>query len=401
MGRDIRRLLLGLLLVALPAAFVFLGVRGFVVRNAVVTASLDVAAAPIAGDVKAVSIGLGQATEAETVAITLSDPRSDLRPLDTLTAEIERTMRSIETYQESLDWYDQTLVSLENHFDATVDAMRLDVQASIEVMAARIAAAEARVALLTKALQRAQALKGTTSQASIDEAEADLKEAEAELLSLQADQRRLQQRLSFLEDSILVMDDIDDAVALAASIRALTAERHAAAHAAAELENELTALSEELQSAQQEHQLVSHSEVRVPASAVVWEIFVAPGASVAAGQPLFSYVNCTQRLTQVTVDDSTTELLRPDHQVTIYLYGEEEPIAGQVRSIYGSAGQIAQSRTLAANVREVGTTDAIVLIAMEPAGEASRRERLCDIGRTAYVEFDGIGFLDPFINRLF
>ena len=402
MGRDIRRLLIGLLLVALPAAFVFLGVRGFVVRNAVVTASLDVAAAPIAGDIESIAIKLGEATAAESVAMSVRDPRSDQHDLDRLTADVERTMRSIETHQQSLQWYDQTLAALDEHLDATVKAMQLDLEAAAEALAANIDAAQARGERLTSDLQRVQKLKGTTaSEASIEKVAADLKEAQAQLANLQAEERRLRQRIEFLDRSILVMGDIDDAVALVASIRDLSAQRHAVAHASAELENELEALAVELKSAEQQHSLLAQSDVHVPPNAVIWEIFVATGASVTAGQPLFSYANCEQRLTQVTIDDSTTELLRPDHPVTIYLYGEDVPIAGKVRSIYGSAAQITHSRTLAANVREVGITDAIVLIEMEPASDKSRQERLCDIGRTAYVEFEGIGFLDPLLNRLF
>jgi multidrug resistance efflux pump len=155
-----------------------------------------------------------------------------------------------------------------------------------------------------------------------------------------------------------------------------------------------------MESAQQDFAQRTEAQVKVPASAVIWETFVAEGTSVTAGGPLFSYVDCTQRLTQATVDDSTSELIRPQHPVTVYLYGEGEPLAGKVHSIYGSAAQIARSRSLAANVEEVGTTDAIVLIEITAASELARDLRLCDIGRTAYVEFDGIGFLDPFLNRL-
>lgn len=401
MGTDVRRLLLILLLVAVPAVFIFLGVRGFVVRNAVVTAQLEVARAPIAGEVTNLSVRPGLALTAEHVAVALRDPHSDALRLDELAAEIETTLRSIETHQASLEWYDATLVALDDELDALLGALQLDLAAQLESVAAEIAAADARATYLAAELERTRRLTGTTaSEANLEKAEAELSEAQARQASLQAQARQLRQRLEFLDRALLVVENADDAIAIAATIRQLKNERHALVRAAAELEVRLAALNEELASAQQDFAQRTEATVKVPAGAVVWETFVAEGTAVAVGAPLFTYVDCTKRLTQATVDDSTSELIRARHPVTVYLYGEDEPLAGQVHSIYGSAAQIARSRSLAANVEEVGTTDAIVLIEIPAASELARDFRLCDIGRTAYVEFDGIGFLDPFLNRL-
>jgi hypothetical protein len=103
---------------------------------------------------------------------------------------------------------------------------------------------------------------------------------------------------------------------------------------------------------------------------------------------------------EVTVGDATSELLRPQHPVLVSLYGQAGTVEGHVAAVFGSAAGTTQRRTMVAHVAETEDSDAIVLIALPPADETSRRHRLCDIGRTAYVEFEGIGFLDPLLNRL-
>jgi len=402
MGRDVRRLLLGLLIVAIPAAFVVLGVRGFVVRNAVVTARLQLAEAPIGGIVTRADLALGEPAGAATPVVALHDPRRDPQRLDSLAAEIERTLRSLETHQDAISWYDDSIAALQGELDALIEALKTDLQLAARVTEADIAAEQARLAYLTAEAERASRLLGSgESRAQVDAAEADRAESEARLARHRAQAERLQHRLGFLDSSLLVLEEVDDAIALAAAIRDLKHERQRTGRAASELEASLDALNDELTSAQQAFAALSDAEVSLPAGGVVWEVFAEPGAAVTAGEPLFSYALCDRRMAQATVDDSTVELLRQDHPVTVYLYGEGTPIAGQVKAVYGSGAHIARSRLLAANVQEVGITDAIVLIEIGPASEPAQRRRLCDIGRTAYVEFEGIGFLDPFINRLF
>jgi multidrug resistance efflux pump len=402
MGRDLKRILLGLLIIAVPAAFVFLGVSGFVVRNAVVTAHLEIVESPIAGEVIHSELELARATTEATTVVTLRDPRSDPHRMDTLISEIERTLRSIEANQETLRWYDDAIAGLEQQFDALLDAMKLDQHLAYQVVQAKIIAQEALNVFLTGDAERTRRLQGTAaSEARLQEADADLKAGEAQLLSLQAEAERSRQRLEFLDTSLLVLEDADDAIAVAAAIRELSTERHHVNREEVDLESGLAALREQLASAQQSFAAASEANAVLPANSVVWEVFVNGGATVTVGEPLFSFASCEHRLVQATVDDSTIELIQPDHRVTVYLYGDTQPMEGHVHSIYGSGAHQTRGRSLAANIEAVGGTDAIVLIDIGPAEETARHHRLCDIGRSAYVEFEGIGFLDPFLNRIF
>jgi hypothetical protein len=133
----------------------------------------------------------------------------------------------------------------------------------------------------------------------------------------------------------------------------------------------------------------------------VWEGHKSAGSSIAAGVELLSYLSCEGRFVEAAIDDSTVELLQPDHPVTVHLYGSSLTLQGHIRLVYGSAGEISAQRGLAAHLGELGGNDAVVLIEVEPATPEARKYRLCDIGRTAYVEFDGIGLLDPLLNRIF
>lgn len=402
MGKGPFRLLKLALIVAIPVAFVVFSVRGFVVRNAVVTAEISTVRAPIDGEVVESSLVGGKVIGAETAKLRLRNPRSDSRDVDALAAEIAAVLRGIEIRQGTLDWHDRYIAESEEQLGSTLSGMRLDLQLQHEIVLSDMIALKARIGYLAAQYDRAQRLQGSAaSQANLDAAAADLEESRARLRTLELTAEQIEQRLAFLDRDLPLADLSLHAVTLADRLADLRIERQATAAELADLESRLAMLNERFDSEQHVHRMTSVSLEEAPPASVVWEIFAGPGANVRAGQPLFSYVDCEARLVEVSVGDSAVELISPGHAVTVNLYGGERDIPGQVISIYGSAAQVTQRDTLAAHVPEIGDDEAVVLIDIPPADESARRHRLCDIGRSAYVEFEGIGFLDPLVKRLF
>jgi multidrug efflux pump subunit AcrA (membrane-fusion protein) len=401
MGQGLRKLLLGILVVAVPAVFLFLGVRGYVVRNAVVTAEITTVRSPIDGQVTANPLYAGLPADGQT-GIAIRNPRSDPRALDSLTGELAQLLRSIENQQALVDWLDKAVGEAEGRLRATLSGMALDLHLEHEIVLAQIKAREARVAYLAAQYERAQRLQGTAaSQATLDATEADLEETRAEIESLNVKAEQLEQRRSFLDQGLPLSEIADHATILSDRIQDMKVERQIAATTLSGLEGQLDVLRGRLESEQRTYDLLTHFAQAPPASAVVWEVFLAAGATVGAGATVYTYVDCSQRFVEVTVGDATSELLQPRHRVRISLSGQSETVEGQVTAVFGSAAGTTLRRTMAAHVAEAEENDAIVLIALPPADETSRSYRLCDIGRTAYVEFEGIGFLDPLLNRLF
>ena len=402
MGRRSWRIAKLLLLAAVPAAFLLVSVRGFVVRNAVVTAELTVVRSPIDGVVVVNALGDGMAVEAAGLGVAVRNPRSDPRGMDGVASELAEVLRAVENRQAALEWHDGTIAETEERLRAALSGLKLDLQLEQQIVQAEMTAITARIGYLVSQYDRAQRLQGSaSSQAALDAAAADLDEARARLESLRLTAEQLEQRLLFLDRALPLADFAGHAVTLQDRLSEMRSQRAEIALELADLESRLVGLKERFESEQAAHAMQAEWLQEAPAGSVIWEVFIGRGGNVAAGTPLFSYVDCARRMVEVAVDDAALGLIREQHPVEVRLYGGDEPLPGRVLAIFGSAAKVTRRTTLAAHVPEVGRSDAVVLVALEPADEASRRQRICDIGRTAYVEFEGIGFLDPLIARLF
>ncbi|MEO1223186.1 MAG: HlyD family efflux transporter periplasmic adaptor subunit [Pseudomonadota bacterium] len=385
-GRFVLKLAVLIVIVAIPAAFAWFAVQGFVVRNAVVTAELGIVRAPIAGQIVESPPSIDIARDDHPRQVTLRDPLSDRAPIDMLTAEIEGVSRAIETHQSNLDWHDQLIEEREDELRSALAGMRLVLQFEHDAITSQIAAQQARIADLE-------------SRDGLEEITAELAEASANLESLQSRALLIEQQRLLLSQRLPVADFAGLGVTLIDHLNDLAIARQSAAIHLAALENARLELQMRLESEQQAFELRSEAVLTAPPTSVIWEVFAEPGAFVALGSPLFSFVDCDRRLVQVAVDDATTELLSPGQAVEVHLYGDRATVPGRVRGVYGSGGQATERASLAASLSGIGPRDAIVLIDIEPADERSRQYRHCDIGRTAYVTFDGIGAFEPFFNR--
>jgi len=395
-----RKILLIVVAALLPVAFLYFGVRGFVVRNAVVTAEITTVRSPVDGVLSQNPLAAGQPGDG-TTGLVVRNPRADTRAMDEAAADLAQVLRDIEQRQRTLDWFDEQLATAESRLRAALSALRLELQIESEVVLAEIKALEARVAYLAAQYERAQRLQGTAaSQATLELTAADLEETRAKIESLRLQSEQIEQRMGFMDQQLPLTDFADHAALLSERVQDLKVERQLQVAELAALESRLDTLHDRLESEQRNFELTSEFRQAPPATAVVWEVFLGPGATVAEGATIYTYVDCDQRFVEVPVGDATSELLRPDHPVKISLYGERQSIEGRVAAVFGSAAGVTQRRTLVAHIAAADEGDAIVLIAIPPADAESRSHRLCDLGRTAYVEFDDIGFLDPLFNRL-
>jgi len=400
--KRVRRTLVVVALLVFPAALFLVGLRGFVVRNAVVTAELVELRAPIAGIVSDLTLRRGHYEAAGITALRLEDPRLDRRAAEALALSLARTEAAIAAQGHDIAALDQQIAALDGKLEEALSGLRADLALQQEKALAERGGVEASIAFLTKQSERARRLQGSAaSQASLEAAEADLAAAQSELSALDLTIERLAQQQGYLDRGLVITELTDDAIALSNSRRALAARRQAGQLELALLQSTLLQERAELESQQRHIAAVGGATLELPPDSVVWEIFVASGASVVPGTPLLSYVACAGRFVEAAVDDSTVDLLDPDHPVEVTLYGTDEPLAGRVTAIYGSAGRLTHQRTLAAHVTDLGGSDAVALIEIADPPLEARESRLCDVGRTAYVTFDGIGLLDPLLNRLF
>jgi hypothetical protein len=129
---------------------------------------------------------------------------------------------------------------------------------------------------------------------------------------------------------------------------------------------------------------------------MVWSLISGPGAPVQPGSPVASWVDCHVLLVDVPISDVETALLHTGDEAEVVLEGEHVVRAGRVLLTRGSAGTLgSQDLAAIARGRQPGLGQAIVKL---EAGAAD--VRACPIGRTAYVDFPGVGVLDLLRARL-
>jgi len=395
-----RRLLIGLLLVAVPAAFLIYAMHGFRIRTAVLTAELTNLRAPIAGEVVEIGVGRGYLAEPAT-AIVIRNERVDRRDLRHLEVAIAEAAEQLAVRRDRLARLDEEIAAAEKRLAATLAGLKADLLLGYEITEAEIEAVTARVAYLSSQFARTQRLQGTaTSVAAMELAQADLLEAQATLRSLQVALEQNQQRQDLLDRQVLVADLIDDAMLVADSLRRMTLDRQETAEAIALLEIAVSNDTRRLEHERAALQALYEAELTVPGDAVVWDVLIGRNTFVSSGQTLASFFRCGSLLVEVAVDDATLELLSAGQGATIRLYGSSAELRGSIWAIYGSGARMSGSFSLVAQVKEVSSTEAIVLLEVDEPPGVLAGHRLCEVGRTASVEFDGVGFLDPLLNRL-
>lgn len=400
--KRLRRLLTIIAVLIVPAGLLIFGLQGYIVRNAVVTAELVELRAPISGDITRFDVRRGSYLPERAAIVSISDPRRDERQVEETTNRLARVEADLAARRAELAALDSEIDGLDRRLNRSLDSLHADLALRQEIAQAQRVGLVARIDYLTKQFERAKRLQGSAaSQSAMEAADADMQEATAEMQALDLTIARLAQQQGYLADRLLIADLADDAIAVDGDLRDLRQSRREAALAIDLLQNELDALRGEQASATRHLAKVGTVELELPDDSVVWEVHKSLGSSIAEGVKLLSYLSCDGRFVEAAIDDSTVELLQPDHPVTVHLYGSHVAMPGHIRLVYGSAGEASAQEGLAAHVGELGGNDAVVLIAIEPATPEARQYRLCDIGRTAWVEFDGIGLLDPLLNRIF
>ncbi len=400
--KRLRRILLILVVLIFPAGLLLVGLRGYVVRNAVVTAELVELRAPISGNITRFDVRRGSYVATRTEVVTISDPRRDQREVERLASDIERAGAELAARQADLAAVESELAALDTRLAQSLEGLHADLALQQEIALAQRSGLEARIDFLTKQFERAKRLQGSAaSQSSMESADAEAKAATAELQALDLTIERLAQQQGYLAEGLYITDLASDAITMSSDRRDLLASQRQVALDVALLQVQLDSLRREQASAERYLAAVGDVNLELPADSVVWEVHKSAGSSVAAGVEMLSYLSCDSRFLEAAIDDSTVELLQPNHKVTVQLYGSHDAVQGHIRLVYGSAGEESAQRGLAAHVGELGNNDAVVVIEIEPASDTARQYRLCDIGRTAYVEFEGIGLLDPLLNRIF
>jgi len=143
---------------------------------------------------------------------------------------------------------------------------------------------------------------------------------------------------------------------------------------------------------------ISHSDLILPASHVVWSVSASPGSSVTEGQTILDLADCEHRFVVVELPEREFERVKAGDLPSVRLIGSDEWRTGKVRQVLGSAART-DDRLLAAQIPRVATNSIAVEVELPQDEGGEDRNSFCNVGRMAEVRFSRSGF--AFLNWLF
>ncbi len=143
---------------------------------------------------------------------------------------------------------------------------------------------------------------------------------------------------------------------------------------------------------------ISHSDLILPASHVVWSVSASPGSSVTEGQTILDLADCAHRFVVVELPEREFERVKAGDLPSVRLIGSDEWRTGKVRQVLGSAART-DDRLLAAQIPRVATNSIAVEVELPQDEGSEDRNSFCNVGRMAEVRFSRSGF--AFLNWLF
>lgn len=390
-------LIVGIVLLPMPAIVKYL--RTFIVRNAVVTAHYYEIYAPIDGVVDNLSAEPGT-IPGDLPALVLLNKRVPHADVDSLEARYHEKKQYYDDLQQELVALEKRLASAQTLLSDHRRMIQQDLDRTRAILKARQSGEEARLTEIAQARKRNQALFRTSgvSQAEVDRIEADFREAEARLKATLLEQEQIEFRRQMLKKNLLPANLSDGGIQALNHINRLQMEILDCKRRIHATEVDLAADGAMIQTLNTD--LAQKSEkavVSLPETAVIWDVDVRNDMEVAKGDRVLSYIDRSELMVEVAVDDATIELIQPDHPVRVRLFGSGRFIEGSVIRVMGSGADWPEHR-FAATVTGKGERDGRVLVRIDDPQLQDDVKRYCGIGRTAYAEFEGIGLFELYFG---
>jgi len=383
------RLLLGLGLVAVAAWYGYLYLFNKVSIAGVVDAPLITLVSQIDGQVAGDMVGQGAAVKAGQPVATIVDDRVDNRTLMSLGRSLDAARSRLPALSENIAKLTAMKADLERrsreYQAALVDRLRHEIaQNEASLAAARIVERQAG-----EALQRGIPLiaHGNLSQAGYDDLSYAHQRAGAEVTRAEATLARSQWDLSAAKAGMLLgnnwsdvpystqrVDEVDIRIA------GLRHDESSEVATITELEGEYAAEKERIDR-------LSQQRLTAPVDGVVWRTFVAPGAQVMHGTPLFEVIDCRHLYVEATTRERFFEALSPGQRVRVRLEGSDKKVAGSIRVIVGPGASLDAASKLSVITHRAGT-EAQLIVDINSGALPPAPGSTCNVGRSAKVYFE-------------
>jgi multidrug resistance efflux pump len=356
--------------------------------EAVVNARLVTVRSPIGGTVQidAVNSALGETIAAGAPLVTVSDARADHSRLTAALDERAAAREERKAFAAKL----KNLTDVQTDLRAQLDAFRRNRLTQIE---AEMAEADAQIEAALAEQTRAEAIRarqsalvqsGSVSQAVMDDATRDAAVAIATIKGARARKASLAVERDALNSGNYLGDDYNDQPRSAQQLQEVAQQIASARADLARLDARIERAEADIAAEQRTAALASQARLAAPVGGRIWEVLTAPGEQVAAGQPLFSLLDCSQAIVTASVSEAVYNSLSVGMPATFSYREGGKPMQGKVVQLSGVAMVSSNFAILPSALTKEPYRVAITVGALD-------RDGSCPVGRTGRVVFGSAG----------
>ena len=369
-----------------------------IVRDAAVTSWLNVASAPIEGEIQSDILKANQSVGEDGVIVSIRNDHLSRREVDHAVELVDWARARVEvhkTFLANLKRLNQENDTLRARYAET---FRSELDAQIKGLNREIEATNDRLTVLRRIAERKAylAVSGRLSQIMVDEELVRVSDLELEIAEFQETLDLTQVRREATEKGVFITPDGQEPLWVRGLSIELELEIKKARLSLRDEEAGLMRNRTHLAAAQLDFQRRSEASIKAPPGSIIWSDPTAPGEIVKSGQRVAIWIDCSILMIDVPVADAEAALIRPGHKADVVLEGETKVRSATVLFVRGSASTLGLD-DLAALAKGRGEGVAQVLLEFS---EDSRDFEDCPLGRAAFVDFLDIGLIDVIRARL-
>ncbi|HSA79240.1 MAG TPA: hypothetical protein VLE23_00375 [Geminicoccaceae bacterium] len=367
-------------------------------RDAAVTTWINVATAPIRGNIDGTLPPLGQRLGADGRLAVVRNLQADPSEVDRAVAEVARAQAQVtelRAYLDAIRKLDAEWQARTAHYAAT---FKRDLDIEIEGTKRELDFITKRLVLERAVAERQQtlALRGNSSQSAADESLAEVAELERQQAEREKMLGHARERRRAADHGVYLVTDGRNPEWAYQSRDQLRLEIAQTTRALADAEAELAKARISADAAREAFELISVSPVVAPPGSLVWSTIAGAGAAVDMGTPVAEWIDCRVMLVDVPAYDVEIGLLHPGMPADVVIEGETTLRQGTVLLTRGAASTLGDADLAAtAKGRDAGLGQ--VIVSLEPTPEDVES---CAIGTAAWVDFPEVDLIDLLRARL-
>jgi multidrug resistance efflux pump len=355
--------------------------------DGVINARIITIASPIEGRIAKAPPPEGTVVGDQAPLMTVENPLVDRSRLYELEATRTRTEAELAGQKRLIEAYNRQINSLQEQMKAYLDATVARLTIAQQEAGAEAVAAGATAADAEHNDERKNALRASSavSLADVDQADQAAIRTKAMAERARFTARRVAAELDAAKQGVLVAADRNDVPYSEQRIDEFSARKAEAEVQAETLTARLAELDREILVEGTRAAKLAESEIKAPASGVVWRPLVAQGSTVAQNAALMTLIDCSELYATATFSGRQFDDLHPGRTATVHILGTDHNYPATIVDSRAVGGTEVEER-FAASLPKLGDRQILAVLKIDnPAAFAEKQ--YCDVGRRVEVRF--------------